>query len=248
MQKEFYDDMYRQEKDYWWYVGRRRLVLALLKHLLNLRKKSRKFLDVGCGTGVLMQDLSIYGESWGMDCSLIVLNYCRKRGNRFLKKADLEEKLPFKNDFFEVVTCLDVLEHIKNEKSALKELFRIIKPGGLLVITVPAFPKLWTYWDEKNGHKRRYLLKELKVKLRKEGFKVVKASYFNVSILIPVILVRWLKSFLGRQPKKMPTDFIDMPKIINSLLIVIANFERFFVLKTGLPVGLSIICLARKND
>lgn len=247
MQKEFYDDMYRQEESYWWYVGRRRLVLALLKHFLNLKKKSRKFLDVGCGTGVLMRELSLFGESWGVDYSSKVLNYCRKRGNHSLKKADLEKKLPLKDNFFDIATCLDVLEHIKNEKLVLEELHRVIKPGGLVIVTVPAFPRLWSYWDEKVGHQRRYLLTELTNKLQKEGFTVKKAGYFNISILLPITLFRLLKSLAGKQPRKMSTDFIDVPKFVNNMLIFISNIESFFVLRTGLPFGLSIICVGKKN-
>lgn len=245
MRRDLYEEMYRQESYYWWHVGKRGLVKALLKEFTGLRKKSLKILDVGCGTGMMMKELSENSEIWGLDNDPLALKFCQKRGFTNFKNGDLEKKLPFKDKSFEIVLCLDVLEHLRDEKLPVKEFFRILKPKGFLVVTVPAYPALMSRWDLVCGHQRRYTQEGIKRLLGEVGFAPRKTSYTNFFSLLPAILVRFLKS--NFQKENYSSDFLDLPPWLNRFLLGLAKVEKRIIIKANLPAGLSLICLAQKN-
>jgi len=244
MRRDLYEEMFDQESYYWWHVGKRGLVKVLLKKYTNREKKELKILDVGCGTGMIMKELSVSGEVWGLDNDPLALNFCRKRGFKNLNKGDLLQKLPYSDKSFNTILCLDVLEHLKNDRFPLKEFYRVLRPGGVLVITVPAYPRLMGRWDKVSGHERRYLGRDLESLLRQAGFRVEKISYFNLFALLPAILVRFFKS--NSRVKSYPSDFVKLPDWLNQMLIFLTNVEKSVINQTNLPAGLSIICLGRK--
>lgn len=246
MRRDLYEEMFDQESYYWWHVGKRGLVKELLIRYTDLEKEKQKILDVGCGTGMMMKELSVNSEVWGLDSDPLALNFCQKRGFKNLTKGDLSQKLPYSEKSVDAVLCLDVLEHLKNDRMPLKEFYRILKPGGVLVITVPAYPQLMSRWDKVSGHRRRYLRQDLESLLCQAGFRVEKISYFNFFALLPAVLVRFFKSNLNA--KDYPSDFIKLPGWLNQVLIFLTKIEKSVITQTNLPVGLSIICLGRKND
>jgi SAM-dependent methyltransferase len=144
------------------------------------------------------------------------------------------------------VLALDVIEHIENDVHALAECRRILKQGGLLIVTVPAFMLLWSPWDDALGHKRRYTISGLIAAANNSGLTVIKISYFFLLIVPAVIAVRLLKCLFTRAPRNYSTDFISVPHWLNKTLIYAGRVERWFIGRTSLPFGLSIISVLQK--
>ena len=241
-----YTQIYEHEEKHWWYAGRR-LLLTLLIHRLNL-KQSSQILDIGCGTGLNLSLLSRFGEVYGVDKAPEAIRYCHTRGFFQVIKID-GENLPYKNRSFDLITCLDVLEHIKNESIILRNIRQILKPGGYLIIFVPAFTLLWSDLDVRSQHYRRYSLNSLHKLLKENGFLIKQVSYFNYLYFLPILFVRmWQKTLFG---KKTPWG-ID-PHIKNHL--VNQFLKTFFYLDVWSapilhpPFGVSLYTIAtlKKN-
>ncbi len=239
MQKYLYKDLYTLEDVHWWHRAKRQLVNYLLKE--NLANKKQKILDVGCGTGKNLETFSKFGEVIGIDNSIDAINFCKKRGFKAIK-GDIE-KMPFKSNFFDAVTALDVLEHVDDVK-ALKEIKRVLNQDGILIITVPAFSWLWSKWDEVLFHKRRYSAKSLKKVLTQNGFKVSKISYFFSFLVLPALIIRTIKQKL--YPNHYPSDFKISNKLVNSVLEVVSGIEQRIVINYKVPIGTSLVTIAKK--
>lgn len=244
--------MSRQEEYYWWHVAKRELVLDWLKkYFCRVKgdKEELKILDVGCGTGMMAKELHFLGKVWGVDRSDAALNFCRRKDcQSIFNKGNLERKLSFSSGFFDIILCLDVLEHIKEEKGALSELGRILKTNGILLLSVPAYPCLFSYWDKVAGHYRRYNAKSLKTKLEENGFRPERLTYYNFFVLLPAIVFRLIKTLLQHRLRNINSDFIALPNFFNKFLLFLSKMERTFLLKFDFPVGLSVFCLARKQN
>lgn len=241
MQKYLYQDLYDLEDIHWWHKAKRNLVSFFLNQ--NLRNKDSKILDVGCGTGKNLEAFSKFGNAWGIDSASEAVTFCKKRGIKNVIKGSIE-KMPFKQSNFEFVTALDVLEHVDDSK-ALKEIYRVLKESGIIIATVPAFPKLWSRWDEVLHHKRRYTKNTLEKALGETGFKVIKISYTYSFLLLPALIIRTLKKIIYKD--YYPSDFELSNKILNNLLGNIANLEKFFIINARVPFGTSLIVVAEKN-
>lgn len=249
MNKELYPEIYKEEEYYWWHIGRRELTMFLLKQKLNLKENKKFiFLDMGCGTGKMMDILSSFGKISGLDYSDEALNFCRKRGHKSLFKVDLSSgKIPFGNNYFDAVFALDVLEHIKNEDNFLAEAFRVLKKKGILLLIVPTYKFLWSYWDKLAGHQRRYNKKYLSSKILKNNFYLTKISYFYSFALPVAIIYRFIKSIFRGKSNKYSSDFVNLPKPLNKFLVLLSNIERRIIAKTNSPLGLSLVCVAKKR-
>lgn len=246
MREDLFEEMYQLEEKYWWHVAKRRLVQGLLKARLS-DYKNKVYLDVGCGTGKMLEEMSKWRD-WkktiGLDGSDEALRFCKKRQIAETKKADFEKKLPLDENSVDVITSLDVVEHINGDEKLLKEFWRVVKPNGYVVVTVPAYEWLWTYWDDILGHKRRYELIQLKKKVEKSGLEVEKISYFYGFLLPIAVFFRMLKSLMN---KKSASDFITLPDALNNFLLKIIGIENTLIQKVNLPFGLSLVCIARKK-
>lgn len=239
MQKYLYEDLYLQEEIHWWHRSKRELVCQILKG--NISKKSN-ILDIGCGTGKNIESFSRFGKIWGVDSSIDAIKFCKKRGLKNVKKGSIE-KIPFRSKSLDAVTALDVLEHVEDSK-ALKEIHRVLKDYGVLIITVPAFPHLWSRWDEVLHHKRRYTRNSLQRVLNQNGFEVSKISYLYSFLYIPAFLIRKIKELFYK--KHYPSDFKLSSNIINLSLYNLSSLERFFAVKINIPFGTSLIAVAKK--
>jgi SAM-dependent methyltransferase len=253
MRQDLYYDLYIKEQDYWWHVGKRAIVYSLLdRYLPDSRGRERRALDLGCGTGLNLDHLARYARPTGTDFSEEALAFCRERGHTSLAKADAAE-LPFPDGFFDIITALDVIEHLDDDHAGLTELKRVLRPGGLLIVSVPAYKVLWTYWDDILGHRRRYTTGMMRKAMEKAGLRVRKVSYSNALILAPVVLVRLLKTLLQKRAqlrnenKDPETDFMPVPGWVNRLLIKYYHVEARFIGRSRLPFGLSVVCVAQKG-
>jgi SAM-dependent methyltransferase len=229
------------EERHWWFLARRRILLNVLERNLD-QKGELQVLDVGCGGGATMESLRRYGRVQGMEISEEAVEYNRARGREV--SLGYIERMPFPDSRFDLALALDIIEHVPDDLQALRELFRIIRPGGSLLITVPALRILWSTHDVANRHYRRYTLGELRKQVETAGFEVITATYFN-TLLFPLILaLRWLWRL---HPKRTASDFAEVPRLLNTLLTEIFSLEKLFVGRTKLPFGVSALCFVQKK-
>lgn len=232
--------MFELEDRYWWFVARRRLALSLLRDVSPQPRPT--VLDLGCGTGVVLGELELWAEPVGVDFSPLALGFCKRRGLRRLIAAR-GERLPFRSASFDAVVALDILEHIPDDQAAFREAFRVLKPGGALVLSVPAFRVLWGPHDVALMHQRRYRLGQVEGLLRSAGFEVRRISY-SIFLLFPlVLLIRLAEKFKGGEPK---ASLPKVPGWLNSLLVGLQAIETGWIRRRRLPWGSSVVAVAVK--
>lgn len=243
MKKYLYADLYELEEKHWWHIAKR---IACKEIISRYLKKGRiKILDIGCGTGKNLAEFSKIGKVWGIDNSPDAIKFCKER--RQLSNVCLAdaEKTSFTKETFDLVTMLDVLEHTDDSKTLL-EVHRILKKRGFLLLTVPAYKWMWSNWDAVLHHERRYTKGQTEKLLESHGFEVVKSTYLYSFLLLPVFMVRKIKNiFFGRT---YDSDFKLGTPLVNKVMGAISAFERLIAINLGIPFGLSIIVIARKNE
>jgi SAM-dependent methyltransferase len=183
------------EADHWWFVGRRGLFAALLKGFPL--PPDAAILDVGTGTGAnlrLLRDLG-FARVVGVDFSAEAIRFCAEKGLGSVQPGDVCA-LPFADRRFDLVFATDVIEHVEDDLAALREIRRVLRPGGHLLLTVPAFPILWGLQDEVSHHRRRYRLPLLVARLRAAGFAPQRYFYFNYLLFLPILAARRLMRLL----------------------------------------------------
>lgn len=246
MNIEEYEKMYNLENTYWWFQGRKKIIFELMRKYVLLELNNPRILDSGCGTGLILTELNKYGFTIGLDISSKALSYCKDRGITKLIKAQVSN-LPIKDNTCDVVVSLDLLEHIENDNEVLKEYHRVLKKDGFICLTVPAHPFLWSEHDEALHHFRRYTKKEFKATLLKNNFKIVRYSYVISFTFFPIVIYRFLSKILKKKNSQSKTHIIPLPKNINQFLIFILKIEAFLLKFINLPIGVSLICIAKKN-
>ncbi|MFS8086268.1 MAG: methyltransferase domain-containing protein, partial [Acidobacteriota bacterium] len=205
---------------------------------------SPRILDVGCGTGANLQMLSEFGEAEGVDVSVEALEFCRARGLAKVKQG-AAESLPYEDEAFDMVTALDVVEHLDDDIAGLKEMRRVLRPGGRAVLFVPAFMFLWGVQDDISHHRRRYTLPELKRKLREAGLTAERATYANLTFFAPILIGRLLMRLTGWRPASENNITIGA---LNGLLGRLFSAESWWFRRMSFPFGVSIVCVAKRTD
>jgi len=238
-----YEILYQVEETHWWHTARRNIVLDWI-HQSYPGRSDLAILDAGCGTGLMLQQMQQLGHAEGVDISDEALDFCRKRGLANVQRADLLE-LPFAEGTFDLVTALDVLEHLDDDVGGLREMRRVLKPGGRLFIFAPAHKWLWSLQDEVSHHKRRYTARTLRETVRQSGLEIDRQSYVSM-FLLPVIFLgrQWLKVRLKFRPAETENDL--HPEWSNGILRRIFEAEIPMLRRMDVPVGASLLCVARK--
>lgn len=238
-----YQQMYEFEGFYWWYVARRELLRELVARCCS-GKRPPRILDVGSGTGYNHTVLSRFGSVINVDCSAEALRWSRERGLPNLVQSNVEN-IGLRDGSVDLITALDVLEHTDDDLAAMQELRRILRPGGSLVLTVPAYGFLWSEHDEALHHRRRYTASEMCNKLQLLGFEVAFRSYYITLLFFPILLLRVLNNIRksGVRPK---TSHVILPRRVNSFLIRLLDVERWLLRVINLPFGVSVVCIATR--
>jgi SAM-dependent methyltransferase len=236
-----YDVEAKVEGFHWWFVIRRKLLRSILSPLEIL--KNSAVLEVGCGTGANLRTLrsaGIYGI--GLDRSLYALSLVKSKENFPLLAGDLND-LPIKTKSVGLIIAMDVLEHLENDANGIIESYRVLRKGGFLILTVPAFKALRGVQDVVTGHKRRYSRKEITRKLRQGGFDILKSSYFNFFLFFPILIARRMIHLLGLKIES--ENEVNFP-LINFFLKSIFSLEIYVLKYFSFPIGVSIFCVAQK--
>lgn len=244
MEKQLYETLYKVEENYWWFVGQRTLVNRFLTKYYG-SKNNLKILDAGCGTGINLKMFAKFGDVCGIDISDEALNFCALRGGK-VKKSNIMA-IKFKDKAFDIVAALGIFYHngVTDEIKGMKEIYRVLKPGGRLIFVDSAMKCLYGKHDIAFHGVRRYSKRDLKSKLEKAGFNVEKISYFNM-ILFPVIYIyRKLNNIINSKPK---SEVSDINHFLNSLLINICRIENIGLKYLNYPFGVNIFAIARKPE
>lgn len=246
MQSEEYGKLFEAEDRYWWFVSRRELAIRLLRHHVSAFDSGR-LLDLGCGTGAALGDLAATSTNAlivGADFSEEALEFCRGRGLPNLVHAD-GQALPFRDNSFRGMIALDIFEHIPDDNTAFAEAFRVLEPGGTIVLSVPAYMSLWGPHDVALMHYRRYRRSEVGRCLREAGFEVKTLSY-SIFFLFPVVLAIRLRDKWRRGEPQ-----VRLPQVgsgLNRFLIRLQRFEASLIEKFSLPWGSSVVAVATKPE
>ena len=246
MQQHTYAIMNRVEDSHWWFVGRRAILEGFLRQIIQNPKskiQNPKILDVGCGTGANLEMLQKFGAAEGVDVSDDALEFCKAKGLKAHK--GLAEKLPFADESFDVVTALDVVEHLDDDVAGLKEMHRVLKTGGDALIFVPAFMWLWGVQDDISNHRIRYTKKQIVERLEKAGFEIERATYANITFFAPIFAGRSLMKLTGIKPESENNVNVSA---LNGIFGKIFSAERFWLKNFDFPFGVSIVIVAKKSD
>ncbi len=244
MYPDEYRVMFEIEDQYWWYRG----VRALLKTWLDrYAPRAAKILDGGCGTGANLQLLQQYGAAFGVDLSEQAIGFSRARGippDR-LFVASLNE-LPFPNQFFDLAISFEVICNIPDDAATFCEIARVLKPGGRLIITLPAYQWLWGMHDVAVGHQRRYSTRDLREKITRAGMEIERLTHAN-ALFLPMIAAERMTFRAARNGRAVRSDLTPLPHPINAALSALFTTEMRAVSKFDVPCGVSLIAMARKK-
>lgn len=237
-----YRNIFENEKSHFFYVGNHRVILSLVEKYT--KAQDLKILDAGCGTGLLAKKLEKFGNIEAVDISPEALKFAKKRGIK-VKQASVTQ-LPFKVNTFDLVVSVDVIYHKEvDDQKALSEFFRVLKPGGVLVLRVPANKWLNLRHDTHVHTRERYNKGELLEKLKIPGFKIEKISFVNF-VLLPLAAIRYL--FERLNPDREVSSGIEKtsPFFINAVLTFILFIEALLIAKLNFPFGLGLVAVCRK--
>jgi len=242
MEEQVYRTLYEVEKEHWWYAARKEILLRYLEARLPLPRTAR-VLDAGCGTGAILEALSARYDAWGSDVAPQAIAFCRERGLTRLHLGTLDAYPP--SPPFDLITMLDMVEHVDDDRALLRAARGLLCPRGHILITVPAFPSLWSRYDEILHHKRRYTRRTLARAVSDAGFTIEHMTFLNC-LLFPVA---WLRRAAARAAGSDRTDDLRIPaRPLNAALRGTFRLERWVIPVASLPFGLSLLCLARRED
>jgi SAM-dependent methyltransferase len=241
MERAVFDRMAELDQVHWWFVARRRILETLIRRVVRLPAKAR-ILEVGCGTGHNLAMLKKFGsvEASELDRSARVVANKRLRGT--VKEAKLPDLSMFERNSYDLVALLDVLEHVPDDLASLRAIHRRLKPGGKLLLTVPANPWMWSAHDTAHHHFRRYTKGSLEELFLRSGLEVELLSYFN-TLLYPLVAAARLVGKVTRSRSaddKLPGD------LVNGVLERVFGFEAGLLGRVPMPFGVSLVAIVRR--
>lgn len=245
MDKKLFKEIDDIEQSHWWFCGRRKIIVGALNAFVDSKKNTA--LDIGFGTGLNANLLKEFANTvYGLDPSDEAIELSKKRS---------PEMQVFKGNFpeynfgktYDIIILFDVLEHIENDSNAVTALEKLLNIGGVALITVPAFPSLWTEHDVVAHHYRRYSARRLRdLILNNSALSVKKLSYFNSFLFFPIFIFRFIRKTFNLG--KGSSDFFLFPDVFNKLFYLIFSFESYLLRYINLPIGVSLLCVVKKQD
>lgn len=247
MDRTAYEAFAKLEHCHFWFVSRRRIFTAELDRALGANK-ARRVLEIGCGAGGMLAMLQPYGDVTGLDIDHEYVEFCKDRGfTNVLCGSGYE--LPFKDGAFDLVCLFDTIEHIPDDEQALREVMRVLRPGGAVFVSVPAYQWLWSQNDITAHHFRRYTAGRMRKVMRAAGLVPERVSYFNTFLLpliVPSVLWQKLRHKLGSLPAGYNNMSVQLAPWLNGLFTAIMSGERHLLKWLSFPLGHSVFALARR--
>lgn len=236
--------MFEAEKRHFWFRGSRAVVESWLQRAIDDAAMGQRpsLIDVGAGTGGMLDRIAPLCDAWGVEYSPDGAAFCQSRGVRVLRGG--LPHLPLATDRFDLALSMDVFEHVEDDVAAMTDVRRVLRPGGRLIMTVPALQWLWSRHDEALHHHRRYDRSMLETRLKQAGFRVVRCSYFNSLLLPPIAAVRLagrIKDRLAPSSAPPASDVGDVVEPLNGILSSVFGAERHLLAHGRLPLGASLI-------
>ncbi len=251
MDDSMYDLFADVDGSHWWFEGRRQVVAAVLERHLPRRPAGHpdrpSIVDIGCGSGAMLGMLDGFGQVTGLEMFEDAVTYCRQRYADVarIELARIPDDLP-RDGAYDVACAFDVVEHIEDDRTAVARIHDAVRPGGLFVSAVPAFPSLWGDTDVLSHHFRRYRRGPYCDLLRGAGFEIERATYFNTWLFPPAAAVRWAKR-LRRRTDRPPRADLDLSDgRLDRILTAVFASERHVVTRWSMPVGVSLLVVARR--
>lgn len=242
MDRNVYLRMSKQDSAHWWFVARRQI---LADQIAQLRLPSdARLLEAGCGPGGNLRMLARFGKLDAFEMDAEARKIAAQRGGIDVAEGVLPDDIRCAAASYDLVAAFDVVEHIERDRESVKAMAGLLSPGGRLIITVPAYQWLWSEHDERHHHWRRYRRSEIRALVEEAGLKIEKLSNFNTILFPLIIAVRFLKRITGQAD--VPDDRMPGP-LVNGLLRRLFAAERFWLRIASFPVGVSILCIARKE-
>lgn len=234
----------RFAEDHWFFKGRREVFGTFLEGV-SRNAPEATILDAGCCSGAMMRAMSRRGRVFGLDLSEKAVRSCHTKGLTNVCRADFL-RMPFADDSLDLVTAFDVIEHIEDEPAALGELRRITRTGGHVILSVPAYPFMWSPDDDLAEHKRRYTRGVLDARLQSTGFRVERISYFYTVIFPINLLLLLLRRIFRVKKTDENVGLTELPRFLNACLFGALRFEARLLERRDLPFGLFLVSVARK--
>ena len=235
----------KAEERHWWFKGRRKVLRSVLEREFRRGDGTRTILEVGCGNGGNLPMLAAYGRVYATELDDDARTRATQRGIGCVAKGWLPDGIPFEGERFDLIAAFDVIEHVEDDASSMAALRSRLKPGGQILLTVPAYPWLWSGHDRLSHHKRRYTRSTLVALVSGAGLRVTYSSYFN-TLLFPLAVARIkLQDRLGGEEYsalRIP------PSPLNYALAAVFGAERLLVPAFSLPFGVSIVLCAECGE
>jgi SAM-dependent methyltransferase len=238
-----YDAMHALELTHWWFRGRRRVLIDMLRNSTDPGGDIPRILDLGCGTGGNTSAYAALGSVVGIEPDAAAIRLANARGGAQYCRGH-GPQLPFRSEVFDAVVASDVLEHIEDDTAAASEIARVMRRGGRVIISVPAHQWLFSEHDAALRHFRRYSKAAMRHLLEQNGLRVLRLTYWNAA-LFPAICLRRL-SGKRRAENGARSDLRRSPWLINESLAALLAIEATILRYTSLPWGVSLIALAKR--
>ena len=243
MEAQVFARMAALDAEHWWFVARRHILAELIRREIRPPEGAR-ILEVGCGTGHNLAMLGQFGHVEATELDATARGIAAKRLGRTVLSAALPDLSMFAADTFDLIALLDVLEHVADDEASLTAIRARLKPGGRLVVTVPANPWMWTAHDAAHHHHRRYRKRELAALARRTGFAIDLLSPFNSLLFPPIAAARLVGKATGRES----ADDAMPPQPVNALLRTVFGLERWLIGRVPMPFGVSLVAILRRPD
>lgn len=251
----YFERLFAVEDRHFWFRARNQVLTTVMRQITSGLTPGYRVLEVGCGTGNVLRMLSSvceHGIVFGMDLYAEGLQYARQRTPCPLVQGDVYAS-PFSQPF-QLLGLFDVLEHLPDDMTILHALHALLAPGGHLILTVPAYQSLWSYFDEASHHCRRYELPELESKLQRAGYRIEFATAFMASLFPLVWMGRRLSALLDRRRHGAAASHDDLamrelriiPVVNEMLLFMLKQEARWIARRRRLPIGTSLLVITRK--
>jgi SAM-dependent methyltransferase len=246
MDASLYDELQRVEQTHWWFRARRRIVWSLVERYVGGEPGRRlQICELGCGTGGNLESVAAKHDVVGVECSQQALEHARRKlGNR-VRSGRLPDEIDLPQKSFDAVLLTDVLEHIYDDTASARTALNLLKPGGVVVATVPAYQWLYSPRDAHHHHFRRYGKEQYARLWRRADTETLLLSHYNTLLFPPAAAVRLTSKLLGDRAKS--GDLTIPPRLINSLLARAMASETNLLGRLPLPFGLSLVAVVRKR-